>query len=125
QLENIPLFLPSALTQAECATEVMKVLVGIENTLWDAQCSVVLEHLHLQLYIKSCLFLYKELQARHQRANMCACTIIVQNESKIQLHSEKYQMVWEVRCLLADGDAGKVGWNALKEDIWCMEDPAD
>ncbi|KAF8137817.1 hypothetical protein K438DRAFT_1996673 [Mycena galopus ATCC 62051] len=35
-------------------------------------------------------------------------------------------MAWEARRLLADGNAGKVGWNVLKkEDIRCMEDAAD
>ncbi|KAF8137814.1 hypothetical protein K438DRAFT_1996671 [Mycena galopus ATCC 62051] len=92
QPENVPLFLPSALTRAERATEVMKGLAAIENALRDAQCSVALEHLRLQLHIKSRLFLYKELQARHQGANTRARTIVARNESKIRLHSEKYQM---------------------------------
>ncbi|KAF8139157.1 hypothetical protein K438DRAFT_2118931 [Mycena galopus ATCC 62051] len=126
QSENVPLFLPSALTQAERSSDAMKALAAIENALRDAQCSMALERLRLQLHIKSRLFLYKELQARNQGANTRARTIVTRNESKVQLHSEKYQMAWEARCLLADGDAGKVGWHALKkEDIRCMEDAED
>ncbi|KAJ7479907.1 hypothetical protein FB451DRAFT_1395467 [Mycena latifolia] len=51
---------------------------------------------------------------------------MARNESKIRLHSEKYQMVWEaIRCL-NDGDETRVGWWVLRrEDIRCMADPED
>ncbi|KAF8157582.1 hypothetical protein K438DRAFT_1777218, partial [Mycena galopus ATCC 62051] len=108
QPENVPLFLPSALTRAEReGTETMKALSSIENALRDAQCSTALERLRLQLHVKSRLFLYKELQARNQGANTRARTIVARNESKIWLHLEKYQMAREARRLLVDGDAGK------------------
>ncbi|KAF8207539.1 hypothetical protein K438DRAFT_1755575 [Mycena galopus ATCC 62051] len=95
----------------------------MENTLRDAQCLTALENLRCQLHIKSRYFTYKELQARHQGANTRARALVEWNESKIRLHSEKYQMAWEARRCLADGDVERVGWHILKkEDIRAMED---
>ncbi|KAF8155179.1 hypothetical protein K438DRAFT_1987093 [Mycena galopus ATCC 62051] len=103
QPENVPLFLPSALTAAQRTAESVKDLAAMENLLRDSAGT--------------------PLQARHQGANTRARTLVERNESKIRLHSEKYQMAWEARRRLADGDVEKVGWQVLrKEDIWCMED---
>ncbi|KAF8184265.1 hypothetical protein K438DRAFT_1552957, partial [Mycena galopus ATCC 62051] len=121
--EQVPLYLPSALTPAQRGMESIKVLADIENALRDTQCSTALVKLRDKLHVKSRLLTYKELQARHQGANTRAQGIVERNECKIRLHSEKYQMAWEARFRLADGDLAKVGWQALrKEDIRCMED---
>ncbi|KAF8193985.1 hypothetical protein K438DRAFT_1969276 [Mycena galopus ATCC 62051] len=123
QLENVPLFLPSALTAAQRTAETVKPLVAMENMLRDAQCGTALECLRLFLHVKSRLLTYKQLQARHQGANICVRTLVERNKCKICLYSEKYQMAWEARWCLADGDMEKVGWRILrKEDIRCMED---
>ncbi|KAJ7850849.1 hypothetical protein B0H13DRAFT_2360511 [Mycena leptocephala] len=98
----------------------------IEDSLRDAQCSTAIVRLRSQLHVKSRLLTYKRIQARHQGANTRSCTIVTRNETKIRLHSEKYQMAWEAKRLLANGDARKVGWRILrKEDIRCMEDPEE
>jgi hypothetical protein len=53
-------------------------------------------------------------------------TIVARNESKIRLHSEKFQMAWRARLRIANGDVSKVGWPQLKkEDIRCMQDPEE
>ncbi|KAJ7604057.1 hypothetical protein DFH06DRAFT_1021549, partial [Mycena polygramma] len=77
-----------------------------------------------QLHIKSRLLLYKKNNSHHQGMNTRSCTIVNRNESKIRLHSEKFQMAWNARLRLAGGgDALKVGWPQLKkEDIRCMQD---
>jgi hypothetical protein len=121
--EQVPLFLPSALTAEQRMVEPVKGLAIIEDSLRDAQCSMSLVHLRNQLHIKSGLLTYKRIQSRHQGANTRSRTIVARNESKIRLHSEKYQMAWEAKRLLANGSASEVGWRRLrKEDIRCMED---
>ncbi|KAF8147457.1 hypothetical protein K438DRAFT_1509006, partial [Mycena galopus ATCC 62051] len=123
QPKNVPLFLPSALTTAQRAMPSIRGLAAMENSMRDAQLSTALEGLRRQLHIKSRFFMYKELQARNQGANTRARALVTRNESKVRLHSEKYQMAWEARRRLAEGDVDAVGWPVLhKEDIRCMED---
>ncbi|KAK7033875.1 CxC2 domain-containing protein [Favolaschia claudopus] len=123
QPENTPLFLPSALTDAQRAVEPLASLAIIESSLRDAQCSSALVGIRTQLHVKSRLLTYKEVHARHQGANTRSRALVTRNETKIRLHSEKYQMAWEAMRRLEGGDAAKVGWRVLrKEDIRCMED---
>ncbi|KAJ7677408.1 hypothetical protein B0H14DRAFT_3536656 [Mycena olivaceomarginata] len=109
QPENVSLFLPSALTAAQRATETVRGLADIENKLRDAQCSSTLERLRKQLHVKSRLLTYKAIQSRHQGANTRSRTLVERNELKIRLQSEKYQMAWETRLRLADGDREAMG----------------
>jgi hypothetical protein len=123
QPENVPLVLPSALSQAQRSLESVAQLAAIEEKLRDAQCSTALDRLRNQLHVKSRLLTYKALQARHQGANTRSRTLVERNESKIRLHSEKYQMAWEAKLRLVGGDRAKVGRQILrKEDVRCMED---
>ncbi|KAJ7805537.1 hypothetical protein B0H14DRAFT_2382755 [Mycena olivaceomarginata] len=123
QPEHIPLFLPSGLTPAQRAGEAVAGLAAIESSLRDAQLSSSLELLRRKLHVKSRLVTYKSLQARAQGANTRSKGIVNRNECKIRLHSEKFQMAWEAKRLLAGGDAEAVGWRKLlKEDIRCMQD---
>lgn len=116
--EHVLLMLPSLLSAAErgdggCAKGVLEV----EDSLREAQCRTALPRLRNQLHIKSRLLLYKKHNTRHQGMNTRSRTIVARNESKIQLHSEKFQMAWQARLWTA-GDASKVGWPQLKkEDI--------
>ncbi|KAJ7116140.1 hypothetical protein C8R43DRAFT_902475 [Mycena crocata] len=120
--EDTPLFLPSALSEQERSTCAAG-LVNIEGLAHDAQCRTALQQLRNQLHVKMCLLVYKKRNARHQGANTCSRTIIARNESKIKLHSEKYQTAWEAIHLLQKGDASKVAFLKLrKRDIRCMED---
>ncbi|KAJ7799241.1 hypothetical protein B0H14DRAFT_3092830 [Mycena olivaceomarginata] len=112
--ENKPLFLPSVLSAATRETGCTKGLLEMELLMREAQCRSSLVRLRNQLHIKSRYLNYKKLHARHQGANTRARTIVHRNESKIRLHSKKYQA------------AAKVGWRKLrKEDIRCMEDAED
>ncbi|KAJ7635987.1 hypothetical protein DFH06DRAFT_1002998, partial [Mycena polygramma] len=126
-IEKAPLMLPSAMSVAARRVGCMAGLPAIEALMRDAQCRAALASLRNQLHIKSRLFVYKKHQTRHQGANTRARTIVARNESKIGLHSEKYQMAWEaIRLLRDDGDPNKVGWQVLKrDDIRCMEDTED
>ncbi|KAJ7736633.1 hypothetical protein B0H16DRAFT_1466534 [Mycena metata] len=126
QVEEVPLFLPSALSAAQRQQEPLRGLAVYEDQLRDAQCSTALVRLRNQLHMKSRLLTYKQIQSRHQGANTRSRTIVARNESKIRLHSEKYQMAWDAKCRLAGGEASRVGWHFLaKEDIRCMEDPEE
>ncbi|KAK7039763.1 hypothetical protein R3P38DRAFT_2769907 [Favolaschia claudopus] len=124
--ETTPLMLPSALTPEEREVGCVAGVQHIEQLLRDAQCSEALMRLRNQLHIKSRYFDYKALHARHQGANTRTRTLVARNESKIRLHSEKYQAAWEALRLLAGGDVSKVGWRRLrKEDVRTMEDPEE
>ncbi|KAJ6450007.1 hypothetical protein C8R47DRAFT_999048 [Mycena vitilis] len=108
--EDVPLMLPSALSEADrmgpgCA----KGLADIENSLRAAQCRTSLPRLRNQLHIKSRLLLYKKNNSRHQGMNTRSRTIVNRNESKIRLHSEKFQMAWKAQLQLAGGNASKDG----------------
>ncbi|KAJ7684861.1 hypothetical protein DFH06DRAFT_970627, partial [Mycena polygramma] len=108
-IENVPLILPSAMTPAQRKAGCMTGLADIEGLMRNAQCRAALACLRNQLHIKSRLFVYKKNQTRHQGANTRARTIVARNESKIGLHSEKYQMAWEAMQLLReDGDGTKL-----------------
>ncbi|KAJ7839074.1 hypothetical protein B0H13DRAFT_1650401 [Mycena leptocephala] len=123
--EDVPLLLPSVLSEAQralCAGGVEHV----EALMRDAQCRSGLTRLRNQLHIKSRLLTYKKHQVRHQGANTRSRTIITQNESKIRLHSEKYQTAWDAIRKLHGGNEAMVGWRVLRrEDIWLMEDAED
>ncbi|KAJ7785628.1 hypothetical protein B0H16DRAFT_1707885 [Mycena metata] len=95
QPETKPMFLPSALSTADCQMEPVKDLAAKERELRAAQCVMALVTLRNQLHIKSRLLTYKRLQSRNQDANTRAQSIVVRNETQIRLHSEKYQMAWE------------------------------
>ncbi|KAK7052722.1 CxC2 domain-containing protein [Favolaschia claudopus] len=122
--EDVPLMLPSALSATEREDGgCVRGVVEVENVLRAAQCRTALPRLRNQLHIKSRLLLYKKNNSRHQGMNTRSRTIVARNESKIRLHSEKFQMAWEARLRLVNGDASKVGWPRLKkEDIRCMQD---
>ncbi|KAJ6499891.1 hypothetical protein DFH09DRAFT_945023 [Mycena vulgaris] len=123
QVESLPLFLPSALTDAQRQVEPVKTLSVIEDELRDAQCGMALLRLRNQLHIKSRLLTYKEIQARNQGPNTRSRSVVETNESKIRLHSEKYQMAWDAKRRLNGGTPEAVGWRILRpEDIRCMED---
>ncbi|KAJ7223217.1 hypothetical protein GGX14DRAFT_352104, partial [Mycena pura] len=122
--EDVPLLLPSALTVAQRAGGCMSGLLEMEKELRDAQCRTAHQLLLNQLTIKSRLFLYKKYNVRHQGMNTRSRTVVARNESKIRLHSEKYQAAWRALVAIEGGVAERVGWNRLrKEDIRCMEDP--
>ncbi|KAJ7765192.1 hypothetical protein B0H16DRAFT_1717745 [Mycena metata] len=104
-------------------------MVGVEHTeaiARDGQCGAALLRLRHQLHIKSRFITYKKNNSRHQGANTRSRTLVARNESKIRLHSEKYQTAWAVIRALNRGDASKVGWRKLcQRDIRLMEDSED
>lgn len=124
--EDEPLFLPSSLSSVGQEFGCADGLVQIEWLMRDAQCRTALVRLRNQLHIKSRYLNYKKLHARHQGANTRSRTIVNRNESKIRLHSEKYQAAFNALVRLEGGDESKVGWRKLKKaDIRCMEDEED
>ncbi|KAJ7147747.1 hypothetical protein C8R46DRAFT_917759 [Mycena filopes] len=123
-VEDVPLMLPSALSPTERAGGgCVDGLLAVEDSMRAAQCRTSLPRLRNQLHMKSRLLLYKKHNSRHQGMNTRSRTIVARNESKIRLHSEKFQMAWQARLRIANGDRSKVGWPQLKkEDIRCMQD---
>ncbi|KAJ7745627.1 hypothetical protein B0H14DRAFT_3514464 [Mycena olivaceomarginata] len=127
QPENEPLFLPSALSEAERADGgCARGLLEMELLLRDAQCRSALEKLRHQLVIKARFLNYKSLHARHQGATTRSRTIVTRNELKIRAHSKKYQAAWNALFEGAGRDESQVGWKRLRKgDIRCMEDADD
>jgi hypothetical protein len=123
--EDVPLLLPLALTEVQGATCAGGV-EHVEALMRDAQCPTGLVRVRNQPHIKPWPLTYKKNQARHQGTNTRLRTIIARNESKIRLHSEKYQTAWEALRKLHGGDETMVGWRALRrDDIRLMEDKED
>jgi hypothetical protein len=115
--------LPSALKAEERRVGCVAGVDLIEVLARDAQCCGGLHKLRNQLHIKSRLTTYKKNNARHQGANTRSRTLVARNESKIRLHSEKYQAAWSALYRLHDGDTKKFTHRMLrKEDIRLMED---
>ncbi|KAJ7511752.1 hypothetical protein B0H11DRAFT_1667218, partial [Mycena galericulata] len=125
--EDIPLFLPSDLSPEERkAPGCLAGLDVMEVVYRDAQCRTALEQLRTQLHVKSRLLIYKENHSRNQGATTKSRSLVTRNESKIRLHSEKYQKGWEAHKSLVGGDESLIGWRKLrKQDIRCMEEPED
>ncbi|KAJ7741123.1 hypothetical protein B0H16DRAFT_1464665 [Mycena metata] len=124
--ERTPLVLPSALTAEERKNGCMAGVEYTEAIARDGQCSAALLRLRNQLHIKSRFIVYKKHNARHQGANTRSRTLVARNESKIRLHSEKYQTAWNAIQLLNGGDPSSVGWRKLcQSDIRLMEDAED
>ncbi|KAJ7699815.1 hypothetical protein B0H16DRAFT_1835822 [Mycena metata] len=124
--ERTPLMLPSALTAAERETGCLGGVQYTEATARDGQCAAALMRLRHQLHIKSCFMTYKKNNAHHQGANTRSRTLVARNESKIRLHSEKYQTAWTAIRVLNGGDSSSVGWRKLHQtDIRIMEDSED
>ncbi|KAJ6568315.1 hypothetical protein DFH09DRAFT_917981 [Mycena vulgaris] len=121
--EDVPLILPSALTEAQQCAGCIPGLLVIESVMRDAQCRTALVRLRNQLHIKTRFLIYKKHQSRHQGMNTRSKMIVARNESKIRLHSEKYQTAWKAKLSLVGGVEEAVGWNKLwRGDIRCMED---
>ncbi|KAJ7116750.1 hypothetical protein C8R46DRAFT_1051327 [Mycena filopes] len=106
--EDVPLMLPSGLAPSERENGgCVGGLIEIEDSMRGAQCRMALPKLRNQLHIKSRFLLYKKHNSRHQGMNTRSRTIVARNESKIRLHSEKFQTAWEARCRITGGDASK------------------
>ncbi|KAJ7020579.1 hypothetical protein C8F04DRAFT_1274884 [Mycena alexandri] len=124
--ERTPLMLPSALTQDERSQGCMAGVEYTEAMARDGQCGAALLRLRHQLHIKSRFVTYKKNNSRHQGANTRSRALVARNESKIRLHSEKYQTAWASIRALNGGDASRVGWRRLNQaDIRLMEDSED
>ncbi|KAJ7018738.1 hypothetical protein C8F04DRAFT_976786 [Mycena alexandri] len=124
--ERTPLVLPSALSPEERKKGCMAGVEYTEAVARDGQCGAALLRLRHQLHIKSRFITYKKNNSRHQHVNTRSRTLVARNESKIRLHSEKYQTAWGAIRALNGGDESTVGWRKLHQrDIRLMEDAED
>ncbi|KAJ7434219.1 hypothetical protein B0H11DRAFT_2258641 [Mycena galericulata] len=125
RVENIPLYLPSALSEEQRSAGCFKGVVGMETRLRDAQCRSALEQIRSLLHCKSRFRTYKGGQARHQGATTRSRNLMAANDAKIRFQGEKYVAAWKAKRALV-GDA-EVGWRPLnpKKDLRCMDSPDD
>ncbi|KAJ7839976.1 hypothetical protein B0H14DRAFT_2360894, partial [Mycena olivaceomarginata] len=125
RVENVPLFLPSALTAEQRANGCNKGVVAIETRLRDAQCRSALNEIRNILHIKSRFHTYKGSQVRHQGATTRTRGLLDRNDERLRLQAEKYVATWEAKRRLV-GDE-EVRWHCLnpKKDLWCMEAAED
>ncbi|KAJ7840488.1 hypothetical protein B0H14DRAFT_3086866 [Mycena olivaceomarginata] len=96
-VENVPLFLPSALSEDLRALGCNKGVEAIELRLCDAQCCSALDQIRNYLYVKSRFRTYKGAQVRHQGATTRARGLMNRNDEKIRMQAEKYVAVWEAK----------------------------
>jgi hypothetical protein len=124
-VENVPLFLPSALTEEQRAGGCNKGVVAIETRLRDAQCRSALDEIRNLLHIKSRFHTYKGAQARHQGATTRTWDLLDRNDERLRMQGEKYVAAWEAKRKLV-GDE-EVQWHRLnpKKDLRCMEEAED
>ncbi|KAJ6474079.1 hypothetical protein DFH09DRAFT_1343353 [Mycena vulgaris] len=124
-VENVPLYLPSALSEAQQVLGCFKGVVKIEERLCDAQCRSALEQIRSHLHVKSHFRTYKSGNARHQGATTRLRNLMNRNDGKIRLHAEKYVAAWEAKWRLVGTDL--VGWRRLnpKKDLRCMDSEED
>ncbi|KAJ7070422.1 hypothetical protein B0H15DRAFT_807086 [Mycena belliarum] len=103
--ENVPLFLPSALSEDARMLGCNKGVVAIEARLRDAQCHTSLDQIRNYLHVKSRFRTYKG--------------------GHIRMQAEKYVAAWEARRVLVGETA--LGWHRLdpKKDLRCMDEEED
>ncbi|KAJ7818764.1 hypothetical protein B0H14DRAFT_2372989 [Mycena olivaceomarginata] len=123
--ENIPLFLPSALSGELRASGCNKGVDDIELWLRDAQCRNALEEIRHYLHVKSRFRTYKGSQVRHQGTTKRARDLMNRNDEKIRMQAEKYVAAWEAKRALVGEE--KVEWHRLdpKKDLRCMDGEED
>jgi hypothetical protein len=97
RVENVPLFLPSALTEEQRASGCNKGVVAIETRLRDAQCHSSLDQIRNLLFIKSRFNTYKGGHARHQGATTRTRGLMDRNDEKLRVYAEKYVAAWEAK----------------------------
>jgi hypothetical protein len=125
RVENVPLLLPSALTEMQRDAGCFKNVTAIEERLRDAQCRTGLEEIRSTLHVKSRFRTYKGGQVRHQGATTRSRNLMNHNDARLRLHAEKYIAVWEAKRALAGGK--EIGWKRLnpKKDLRCMDSEED
>ncbi|KAJ7825744.1 hypothetical protein B0H14DRAFT_3088554 [Mycena olivaceomarginata] len=123
--ENVPLFLPSALSAELQASGCNKGVDRIEHRFRDAQCRSALDGIRNYLHIKSRFRTYKGGQVQHQGATTRARALMDRNDEKMQIAGEKYIAAWEAKRVLV-GEAN-VDWHRLdrKKDLRCMDKEED
>jgi hypothetical protein len=123
--ENVPLFLPSALSVGAREFGYNKKVDDIELRFRDAQCRSALDGIRNYLHIKSRFRTYKGGQVRHQGATTRARGLMNRNDEKMRMEGEKYVAAWEAKRALV-GEA-KVEWHRLdpKKDLRCMDEEED
>ncbi|KAJ7631946.1 hypothetical protein DFH06DRAFT_1337469 [Mycena polygramma] len=124
-IENVPLLLPSALSEELRESGCNKGVVEIELRLRDAQCRSALDHIRSHLHVKSRFRTYKSGQVRHQGATTRARNLMNRNDERIRVQAEKYIAAWEAKRALV-GEAA-VEWHRLnpKKDLRCMDSDED
>ncbi|KAF8214216.1 hypothetical protein K438DRAFT_1956307 [Mycena galopus ATCC 62051] len=124
-VENVPLFLPSALSKELRASGCNKGVAAIELCSRDAQCPSALDQIRHHLHIKSRFRTYKGGQVRHQGATTRSRDLMNRNDEKMRMYSDKYIAAWEAKRALVG--KGNVAWHQLdpKKDLRCMDSEED
>jgi hypothetical protein len=88
----------------------------------DAQCHVSLDRIRTHLYMKSGLTTYKQWHTQHQKGNTHTPKTIDDNDVKIKVFQDKYNMAR--KALIALGvDEMEMEWREVKDaDLRCLED---
>ncbi|KAJ7439827.1 hypothetical protein FB451DRAFT_1415477 [Mycena latifolia] len=101
QVENVPLYMPLALLEAQRTSGCFKGVIKIEERLRGVQLWSVHSEICNLLHIKSRFQTYKGSNTRHQGATMRSWNLMDRNNTKIRIQAEKYIVAWEAKRLLA------------------------
>jgi hypothetical protein len=113
--EDIPLYLPSGLSQ-EQQSKLSNSLAEMEIRLRDGQLNESLNNLRNAILVKQRLLRYKKVNARHQGATTRSRALITRQEKKIKLAAATYRAAWKAKLSLHRGDVTKVGWKQLLDE---------
>ena len=112
-IELQPIYLPSELSiQLRLACQ--PGLDDIERKMRDAQCRSSLDHIRTLLYIKSSLRIYKTRNARAQKQNTRARATLGQNDAKIKVFQDKYNMA-RAALIALGADEAMLEWKKVED----------
>ncbi|KAK7016228.1 hypothetical protein VNI00_018947 [Paramarasmius palmivorus] len=122
--EELPLLLPSSLTNSQRASPgCVPGLVKIKRRFREAQLSQTLNDLCQALVVRQRLLRYKKVNARKQGPTTRTRGIINRQLKNINV-AEIYRSAWNAMLRLLNNDKSKMQWKQLgKDDVRCMDDP--
>jgi hypothetical protein len=123
--EELPLLLPSSLTDSQRASPgCVPGLVEIERRFREAQLGQTLNDLCQALVVRQRLLRYKKVNARKQGPTTRTRGIINRQLENINVLAEIYRSAWNAMLRLLNNDKSKMRWKQLgKDDVRCMDDP--
>ncbi|KAL0063634.1 hypothetical protein AAF712_009432 [Marasmius tenuissimus] len=94
EIERIPVLLPSYLPDTLRQHESMAKWCKMEEKFQQAQCSMALDEIWSNLFIKARLHIQQNMHVQNQAASLCSCQVLARNKRKIELSKLQYRAAW-------------------------------